>query len=316
MVERKATSISSRLPWSQDKTERLRFGAILALVLAMFLVPAVIIPYLQVAEPDRAEVERIPPRLAQLVEAPKPVEIEQPEAQPEPEPEPEPVVSEAEPTVPQPEPQSAPAPAVAKTREQTTEQARETAARSGLFAMREQLAALQAPEPVARPNNRSANIRDQREDAEADSAERRLAGSGGVQTREGPVREVELAQHDVSQVSAPQEAEPAVTPATPARPTVGERAMSNIRQVFDGQKSVLYALYQRELRQDPTLEGKVTLELVIEPDGSVSACQVVSSELDNPALEQRIAMRVQMFNFGAASVEARKVRFPIDFLPG
>lgn len=314
MAESKAFAMSSRLPWSQDKAERVRFGVILALVLALFLVPAAVIPYLQIAEPDRAEVERIPPRLAQLVEAPRPVEIEQPEAQPEPEP--EPVVAEPAPTVTEPEPRPAPVPAVAETQEQTTEQARETAARSGLFAMRDQLAALQAPEPVTRANNRSANIRHQREDAEADSAERRLAGSGGVQAREGPVREVELAQHDVSQVSAPQEAEPAVTPTTPARPSVGERAMSNIRQVFDGQKSVLYALYQRELRQDPTLEGKVTLELVIEPDGSVSACQVVSSELDNPALEQRIAMRVQMFNFGAASVEARKVRFPIDFLPG
>jgi TonB family protein len=141
-----------------------------------------------------------------------------------------------------------------------------------------------------------------------------LAGSGGVQSREGPAREVALAEQSVQTVSAPREV--AVAPATPARPSVGERAMSNIRQVFDTQKSVLYALNQRELRQDPTLEGKVTLELVIEPDGSVSACQVVSSELGNPALEQRIAMRVQMFNFGADNVETRKVRFPIDFLPG
>lgn len=109
-----------------------------------------------------------------------------------------------------------------------------------------------------------------------------LAGSGGVQSREGPAREVALAEQSVQTVSAPREV--AVAPATPARPSVGERAMSNIRQVFDTQKSVLYALYQRELRQDPTLEGKVTLELVIEPDGSVSACQVVSSELGNPAL--------------------------------
>ena len=92
--------------------------------------------------------------------------------------------------------------------------------------------------------------------------------------------------------------------------------MSNIRQVFDAQKSVRYSLYQRELRQDPTLEGKVTLELVIEPDGSVSACQVVGSELGNPGLEQRIAMRVRMFNFGSAQVETRKVQFPIEFLPG
>jgi len=55
---------------------------------------------------------------------------------------------------------------------------------------------------------------------------------------------------------------------------------------------------------------------VIEPDGSVSACDVVGSELDHPMLEKRIALRVQMFNFGAANVETRKVRFPIDFLPG
>ena len=92
--------------------------------------------------------------------------------------------------------------------------------------------------------------------------------------------------------------------------------MSNIRQVFDAQKTALYSMYRRELRQDPTLKGKVLLELVIEPDGSVSACEVVSSELEHPTLEQRIAMRVRLFNFGADNVEARKVRFPIDFLPG
>lgn len=96
----------------------------------------------------------------------------------------------------------------------------------------------------------------------------------------------------------------------------GERAMSNIRKVFAAHKTALYSLYRRELRQDPTLAGKVLLELVIEPDGSVSACDVVSSELDNPGLEQRIAMRVRLFNFGADEVGTRKVRFPIDFLPG
>ena len=137
-----------------------------------------------------------------------------------------------------------------------------------------------------------------------------------MQDSDAPVREVAVAEHQVTQVQAPKE-EVQVARAKPAaRPSVGQRAMSNIRQVFDAQKSVLYSLYQRELRQDPTLEGKVTLELVIEPDGSVSACDVVGSELDHPMLEKRIALRVQMFNFGAANVETRKVRFPIDFLPG
>ncbi|MFO8140835.1 MAG: AgmX/PglI C-terminal domain-containing protein [Marinobacter sp.] len=322
MAERTTSSDSPRLPWRQDRAERIRFGVILALVLAAFLVPAALIPGLQLAEPDRAEIVPKPPRLAQLVAAPTPVEIELPEVppppapepKPKPKPKPKPVVTEPTATVAEPEPRPAPEPAVTEPRKQTTEQARETAARSGLFAMKDRLAALQAP--AARPDKRSANLSDERAEMAPDSAERRLAGSGGVQTRAAPVREVELAQHDLSRVSAPQKPEPAVARNAPARSSIGARAMSNVRQVFDGQKSALYALYQRELRRDPTLAGKVTLELVIEPDGSVSACQVVSSGLGNPALEQRIAMRVQMFNFGAASVEARKVRFPIDFLPG
>ncbi|MET4024675.1 protein TonB [Marinobacter sp. MBR-99] len=310
MAERKPSTQISRLPWSSDGRESARFGVILAVVVALFLVPALIIPNLHVPERERSEAERIPPRLAQLVEAPKPVVVEVPE----PEPEPEAERAEAEPVVADPEPR--PETRVSTPPEQTTEQARENAARSGLFAMKDRLAALRAPEPSARPENRTANIGDVQAGVKQpiDDRSRVLAGSGGVQSREGPAREVALAEQSVQTVSAPREV--AVAPATPARPSVGERAMSNIRQVFDTQKSVLYALYQRELRQDPTLEGKVTLELVIEPDGSVSACQVVSSELGNPALEQRIAMRVQMFNFGADNVETRKVRFPIDFLPG
>ena len=316
MAERKPGTQISRLPWSRDGWESARFGVILAVMLALFLVPALIIPNLQVPERERSEAERIPPRLAQLVEAPKPavVEVPEPEPEPEPSPEPEPERAEAEPVVADPEPR--PEPRVSAPQEQTTEQARENAARSGLFAMKDRLAALKAPEPSARPENRTANIGDAQAEVQQPEGDRSrvLAGSGGVQSREGPAREVALAEHSMQTVSAPREV--AVDPATPARPSVGERAMSNIRQVFDTQKSVLYGLYQRELRQDPTLEGKVTLELVIEPDGSVSACQVVSSELGNPALEQRIARRVQMFNFGADNVETRKVRFPIDFLPG
>lgn len=312
MAERRPSMQTARLPWSRDGRESARFGVILAVMLALFLLPAMIIPTLQIPEPERSEAERIPPRLAQLVEAPKPVVVEVPE--PEPSPEPEPERAEAEPVVADPEPR--PEPRVSAPPEQTAEQARENAARSGLFAMKDRLAALKAPEPSARPENRTANIGDAQAEVQQPEGDRSrvLAGSGGVQSREGPAREVALAEQSMQTVSAPREV--AVAPATPARPSVGERAMSNIRQVFDTQKSVLYGLYQRELRQDPTLEGKVTLELVIEPDGSVSACQVVSSELGNPALEQRIAMRVQMFNFGADNVETRKVRFPIDFLPG
>ena len=205
-------------------------------------------------------------------------------------------------------------------------QAREKASRSGLLTMKDRLAAMRKPEPEAAPviqanaGNVSGAVKPARADVQ--SAEDRLQSSGGVEDAQPTRTDVEVAGHDVRKVKAvrqvaeSQVAKVQKASATKQKTSVGERAMSNIRQVFDSGKTALYSLYQRELRQDPTLAGKVLLELVIEPDGSVSACNVVSSELDSPALAQKIAMRVRLFNFGAANVEARKVRFPIDFLPG
>ena len=104
-----------------------------------------------------------------------------------------------------------------------------------------------------------------------------LAGSGGVEDTVAPETTVAVAEHEVKTVAAPvEETRQVVAKPAETAPSAGERAMSNIRKVFDAQKTALYSMYRRELRQDPTLEGKVLLELVIEPDGSVSACEVVS----------------------------------------
>ena len=322
----------SGLPWSRDPGERRRFTVIMVVMLTLFLPPAFLVPILEVPEIERSEAEKVPPRLARLVEKPKPVVPSEPvQLEPEPEPEPEPEVVKEKPKQPEPEvakvePDPVPAPtpeprpqAVSEPKpKQTTEQAREKAAQSGLLAMRDKLASLRSPEPTPA---REFAVTTQSEAAGAtkspEDPQQALSGSGGIEDAPAPETTVAVAEHEVKTVDVPEEKsqEVAAKPAK-AEPSAGERAMSNIRQVFDAQKTALYSMYRRELRQDPTLEGKVLLELVIEPDGSVSACEVVSSELEHPKLEQRIAMRVRLFNFGADSVEARKVRFPIDFLPG
>lgn len=189
MAESKPPVPAARLPWSRDGAENARFGVILALMLVLFLVPALIIPSLSVPEPDRSEAERIPPRLAQLVEASKPVVADIPEPKPEPLPEPETArLPEHDPLPPEPTLQPVPQPRVAAPTDQSVEQARETAARSGLFAMKDRLAALQAPEPASRPGNRTANVSGSATAAEVreDSTAQALAGSGGVETLEGP----------------------------------------------------------------------------------------------------------------------------------
>lgn len=93
------------------------------------------------------------------------------------------------------------------------------------------------------------------------------------------------------------------------------RTDEEIQIVFDRNKSALYRLYNRELRKDPTLQGKIVLKLTIAPSGQVTMCVVKSSSLKAPALERKIAQRVKLFNFGKKDVSAVTITYPIDFLP-
>jgi outer membrane biosynthesis protein TonB len=96
---------------------------------------------------------------------------------------------------------------------------------------------------------------------------------------------------------------------------VAGRTDEEIQIVFDRYKSALYRLYNQELRRDPTLRGQVILKLTIEPDGSVSMCELKSSDMNAPDLTAQVVERVKGFDFGAKAVPAITILYPIDFLP-
>ena len=86
--------------------------------------------------------------------------------------------------------------------------------------------------------------------------------------------------------------------------------------MFDRYKDTLYRIYNRELRKDSFLKGKLVLQLTIEPDGSVSNCKVKSSELNSEELEKKIIARVMRFNFGKKKdAKPLTILYPINFLP-
>jgi membrane protein involved in colicin uptake len=94
------------------------------------------------------------------------------------------------------------------------------------------------------------------------------------------------------------------------------RTDEEIQIVFDRYKAALYRLYNRELRKDPTLRGQLVLRLTIEPDGTVSLCQLQSSDMDAPTLAQQVVDRVSNFDFGAKDgIVSMTIIYPIDFLP-
>ena len=94
------------------------------------------------------------------------------------------------------------------------------------------------------------------------------------------------------------------------------RTDEEIQIVFDRYKASLYRIYNRELRKDPTLRGKMLIRLSIEADGSVSMCKVESTDLDSDKLVAKIIGRIKRFNFGSKEgVAALTILYPIDFLP-
>jgi hypothetical protein len=94
------------------------------------------------------------------------------------------------------------------------------------------------------------------------------------------------------------------------------RTDEEIQIVFDRHKAALYRLYNRELRNDPTLQGQMVLRMTIEPDGSVSLCELKSTDMKAPRLAAQVVERVKTFDFGAKDgIPAITILYPIDFLP-
>jgi periplasmic protein TonB len=93
------------------------------------------------------------------------------------------------------------------------------------------------------------------------------------------------------------------------------RSIEDVKLVFERNKGAIYAIYNRALRDDPALQGKVVIELKIAPGGQVESLRIVSSELKAEELEKKLLARIRSFDFGAKEVETLVVTWPLDFLP-
>ncbi len=93
------------------------------------------------------------------------------------------------------------------------------------------------------------------------------------------------------------------------------RSIEDIRLVFERNKGSIYAIYNRALRDDPALQGKIVLKLTIAPSGEVTDVRIESSELKSPELERKLLARIKQFDFGSKAVEPMVATYPVDFLP-
>ena len=79
----------------------------------------------------------------------------------------------------------------------------------------------------------------------------------------------------------------------------GARSKSTImRVVLENISSLRYA-YNRLLREQPQLHGKITLRFAVDESGTVIFCEIVQSTMNNKAFEQQVRNSVMRWQFDA-----------------
>lgn len=298
------------LPWTTGRDQERRFRRLLGIVFLVCLVLSIVWPFIPVPEPDPFDVKEIPPRIAQLLLEEEPLPPPPPEPEPEieePEPEPEQVVE----TEPEPEPE----PVVDR-----TEQAREEA-QAALMPFAEDLADLVDKDLLEIADDRplSASVGEAERNERSMITSKAGVASGGINTANMSRNTggSGIAGRNTTRVASPVAGIGQAGPGASRSGSSGKasRSREEIELVFDRNKGAIFALYNRALRQDPTVEGKLVLRLTIAPNGTVTMCEIVSSELNNAELERRLVQRIKLFRFEAKDVEAITTTKPIDFFP-
>jgi hypothetical protein len=336
VIEREMAPEPARMvamPWVRRAEDDRRLRLFLVRALAAAFVFGAVFPIIKIPLPEVAEAVEVPDRLVELIRErrplPPPQQVEErqqqpePEKQPPPEQEPQQVAAE-QPTeaAPTPEPTGDGIP---------NEPPGQRARQSGILAFRESFAA--AANRPATPLGTSARITSGGDSA-VGRPERAMVttlapgSSGGIN-----IGAISRGLGGGNGDGAGGGAMAAGVTATReggiiggngggggGRPVAGAggiagRTDEEIQIVFDRYKASLYRLYNRELRNNPTLRGQMVLRLTIEPNGTVSFLELQSTDMKAPALVEQVLERVRTFDFGAKDVAAITIVYPIDFLP-
>ena len=299
-------TLHAGLSWTASDEEDRRFRRILLQTLVVCMATGAITPYIKIPQPDNEVTDELPARRVRLLAEP-PGAAPRPVATPAPA-----VTAPQEPhTVPD---QAAVAPSVTP---------RQKAAKTGVLAMRDALEELrvttpkigtasqqeegpgQIPAATPQPSMLTANVTRGSKGIEGGVAHQSVLGATGLPDRE-----------DSRQATRGYEGRVATRGQIAAPPLGVTRSEEEIQEVLDRNKGAMYTLYNRELRKDATLQGKLVLSISIAPAGHVTRCAILSSELGSASLEDQLVALVKRIDFGnKPDVPAVTTKIPIEFFP-
>lgn len=296
------------LPWSKTEND-VRFNKVLKRTLLLCLFLIIVFPFLPTPEVEEKELKQVAPRLAKLLIAKKKQKVAAPK--------------------PAAKKKAASKKKAAKKKLNKKKSKKKTkkpaakkkalkkAASSGLMALTDDLADLRDSFNVS--SVRSTNLSKTGNTKSKRAASNILTakagrGSGGINTGSlsNQTGGGSLSGRNVSGVTSN------IGGGTGTRRTSGGKAgrsQEEIERVFQRNKGGIFALYNRALRKDPSLQGKVVLQLTILPNGKVTVCKILSTELKAKTFERKLRLKVKSFRFTKKDVATVTITYPIDFLP-
>ncbi|HTF98495.1 MAG TPA: AgmX/PglI C-terminal domain-containing protein [Cellvibrio sp.] len=310
------------LDWQPDGSASRQFNLILLAAIVLSLGVAITISTIKVPEVTWEQRAKVPDRIANYIaQQPKKLEkpIELPKPKPVPKPQPKPVeTQQTQPKADVTVSRLNPGRTEDKPLTQTQEKARNVAQQSGLLALASEMDELRDTSDI------NQNVRARLSTASTDQASTHKLDAISAETNKagrtidqdklvGQVETTNLQTRETKTNTAA--TEKATLADAQKKGAAGGRGISDVGLVFNKNKAGLYALYERERRKNAGLKGRIVFQLTIEPSGKVSNVKIVSSELNNPALETRILARIKLFMFAPAEGETVTVTYPVEFIP-
>lgn len=99
--------------------------------------------------------------------------------------------------------------------------------------------------------------------------------------------------------------------------TYSSRTAEEIAELVAEKRSQVMYVYNKHLRTDPLLMGRVDIAMIIHPSGRVSDVEIVSSNMYNQAFELELIRTVEQWRFGSVSENEGPlpIQLPFSFSP-
>ncbi len=320
------TSPNLELPWSSSEEQDRHFWKLFGILLIPFFIISIGVPFISVPEMTREEVDEITEAFTQMqIEEEKleiiplePIVEEKPEEKPKEEEIIEEVIEEEKPKDKPEELKPPPKPEVIK-----LEVARQQA-KAEINQFANELADL--ADMVDLDDVTTTTIDSSESQVEAKQVNRNFITSGakskagginvaklstdtggGVALQSKKSTQVESKLDDATEVAGAKRAQEQQEKAFRSDKDIGKK--------MNAAKGRIDRIYQRALRDDPTLQGTITFEIVIEPNGSVSSAKVISSQLNDKKLHRKLLAKIRSINFGTSNVLRTTLKYTFEFFP-